>query len=251
MIHFPPIKTGRLDVRLRELTVAQAVQLAATPLTHHETAADMLLSFIVDSAGGQHQHPATWTVQERMFVVAHYIAHTSDGGGNFALGDGRFLDYLQASVDAAPELADAGQACGDAWSMRQLTGAEAVAMQSFCRSRMDWLTADMAARLFVPGADEPPRPDPVQAPGNFTAWLQERMSVFQQMPESDFEELFEAYERGRQALHHLFWLSFDDHGHVVLPTTTEGGDQRMAPARFPAATAVGRVTRWMGQRPDR
>lgn len=248
MIHFPPILTARLNVQLRELTLKEAVELAATPLALHETATAALLAFIVEKAAGPNDKPGAWTVQERMFVVAHYIACTTEG--NFSLGDGRFLDYLQGDIDAAPELVDVGQACGDAWRMRQLTGDEALAMESVCKSRMDWLTADMAARLVVVGKDEG-RPDASTRPADFAAWLTERKGVLQAMPESEFEELFDAYERGRAELHHLFWLGFEDDGHVVLPKTTEGGGESLAPARFPVAAVIGRVARYLGQRPDR
>lgn len=186
-------------------------------------------------------------------VVAHYIAYVGTEGGNFKVGAGRFLDYLVADVDAAPEDADVGAACGDAWRMRQLTGAEAVVVERLCTSRVDWLLCDMAARLYVPGGDdESARPDPVDKPGLYAEWLSERLTVFRAMAESEVDELFEAYERGRAALHHLFWLSFDDHGHVTLPKPDmEGGTSELAPARFPAASAIGRIARWLGARPGR
>lgn len=251
MIHFPPLQTGRLDVRLRELTLVEAVDLAAVPPHAHEAATEALLRAVVTQANGV-PDPARWTIQERMLVVAHYIAHAGSDGANFAIGAGRFLDYLVNEVDTAPDDADAGEACGDVWRMRQLTGAEALAAERLCTSRVDWLLCDMAARLYVPGStDEAARPDPVDKPGPYAEWLSERLSVFRAMPESDVEALFEAYERGRAALHHLFFLSFDDTGHVTLPKPTmEGGTSALAPARFPAAAGVGRLARWLGARPD-
>lgn len=247
MIHFPPIQTGRLNVRLRELTLREALALAATPLKKHEAATAQLLGYIVATAEGQHADPRAWTVQERMLVVAHYIACTVEGGGNFAIGDGHFLDYLDHDVDAAPAEVDAGEAAGDQWRMRQLTGAEAEAMEGLCTSRQEWLCADMAARLHAAGEAGPERPDPVSSPGPYATWLSERREVFMDMPESDFEALFGAYERGRAALHHLFWLGFDNEGHEALARAKGGGaGTELAPARFPAASCVGDLARWLG-----
>lgn len=245
MIHFPRIQTPRLNVHLRELTIGEAVNLASTPLGKHEVATAALLASIVMETSGPNNHAGRWTVQERMFVVAHYIACTSDVG-NFEIGDGRFLDYLQTSPDTAPESVDVGQACGDTWHMRQLTGDEALAMEQVCTSHLHWQAADMAARLYVPGKEE--RPDASERPADFTAWLQERKDVFLAMPESDFEALFSVYERGRVELNHLFWLGFDESGHTVLPKATEGGGSVRAPARFPVAAAVGRIAGWLGAR---
>lgn len=245
MIHFPPIKTARLNVQLRELTMREAVMLAATPLVKHEAATTALLKVIVESASGEHAVPGRWTVQERMFVVAHYIACTSDAGGNFAIGDGRFLDYLIADVDGAPDAVDVGEACGDQWRVRQITGDEAAAIESVCATRLDWLAADMAARLCVAGKDEG-RPDATARPSEFAAWVAERAGVFKDMPEGDFEALFGIYAIGRDRLQHLFRIEVDAAGYVALPKDMEGGGQRLAPARFSVASALGRLAQILG-----
>lgn len=241
MIHFPPLLTARLNVQLRELTMREAVTLAATPLGKHEAAATALLALIVESAKGPNDRPGRWTVQERMFVVAHYIACTSESG-NFPVGDGAFLDYLLAEKDAAPDAVDVGEACGDRWRLRQLTGDEAAAIESICTTRFDWLAADMAARLSVIGADEG-RPDASARPAEFAAWVAERKDVMQQMPESDFEALLLAYRRGLDELTHLFNIELDAAGHVALPKTSEGRGRVLSPARFPASAAIGRTAK--------
>jgi hypothetical protein len=243
VIHFPPLRTGRLNVQLRELTIREAVGLAAMPPSAHEAATTALLKLIVVEANGPNQEQGRWTVQERMFVVAHYLACTAETG-NFQIGEGRFLDYLRGDIDAAPGEVDAGEACGDQWRARQLTGDEAVAAEGLCRDRLNWVAADMAARLYVPGEDGPKRPDASEAPAAFSAWLAERTAVIESMAESDFEQVFAAYRRGLEGLQHLFWLEFDEGGHVVMPK--EGG-AALAPARFPVAAALGAVSRILGE----
>jgi hypothetical protein len=239
MIHFPPLRTKRLDVKLRELRLREAVELAAIPPHLFERATTALLACVVQDMSEATPAIDAWTIQERTMAVAHYLAHATDGEPNFAVGEGAFLDYLDAHRDEAPGEIEAGRACGDDWVMSQLTGAQAEAMESFCRSRLDWLTADMAARLHVRGKETPPATADLVA---YTEWLSERASVFRDFPESDFEELYALYATGLPRLHHLFALDFDDMGHVLLPAAAkEGGAALLAPARFRAASCVGRI----------
>lgn len=247
MIDFPILRM-RMEVQLRELTMREAISLAAMPPARHEAATDRLLSYVVASVRGDGavSDPRAWTVQERMMAVAHYIACTADGGGNFEIGEGHFLDYLDAAADRVHDEVDVGEACGDQWRMRQLSGAEALAIESVCATRIEWIHADMAARLYSNSEHGSARPDPMTRAGDYAVWLQERREVFRDLPESDFEALFAAYERGRSALHHLFWVGFDDAGLVVLPKTEGGTGVELRPARFPVASTVGRLARWLG-----
>lgn len=243
MIHFPPLRTRRLDVQLRELTLRESIELAAVPPHLHERATTALIACTVKTTGSGTPSIEEWTVQERAMVVAHYLASVTDGEANFAVGEGRFLDYLDAERDAAPDECEVGQACGDDWIMTQLTGRQAECMEAFCRSRVDWLLADMAARLRVAGKESPP---PVASGmGAYQEWLQARAETIRDFPESDFEELYAAYVRGLAQLHHLFALDFDDEGHIVLPSQKEGGAV-MAPARFRPAACVGRLAQALG-----
>lgn len=253
MIHFPPLITKRLNVQLRELSAREAVDLAATPLERHETAMSALLALIVKSAKGDHSEPGRWTVQERMAVMAHFLAFTSDGGRNFPIGDGVLLDYLQPGDDFPGLVADAGEACGDAWQVKQLTGDEAVCMEAMCRSDFDWITCDMAARLLSAGkTDEAPAPDATDSPGSYSEWLAARKAAFEALPESEFWELRIAYLGGLAKLRHLFDLGFDAVGHVVTAKAKEdGSSSELAPARFPVAACITRVSFFLGARFDR
>jgi hypothetical protein len=247
MIYFRPLETKRLSVQLRELTIQQAVELAAIPVHKHEAAVSALLGHIVKSAAGEHREPGRWTVQERMLVVAHYIACTTEGAGNFAIGQsGQFLDYLDEAVDAAPASAEAGEACGDLWRVRQVSGDEARVMEGLCSSRFDWVAADMAARMEEPGGEAETRPDATVNPGQFAQWLHDRVTLFKAMPETDFEAMFTAYRRGLVELHHLFWVELADEGYVALPR--KGGGASAAPARFQASSALGALALELGAR---
>jgi hypothetical protein len=250
LIHFPPAVTTKLNVQLRELTMREAVELAATPLGRHEAAATALLDRIVLTAGGPHSDRRLWTVQERMFIVAHYIACTTDGPGNFELGDGSLLDYLLADQDSAPDQVDVGPACGNRWTVKQLVGAEAIAVEALSARRADWVTADMAARLRCDDPDDPPAPDPANDPGRYAAWLAAQKKGIDDLPESDFEELFAVYRAGLVPLEHLFRVEFDHQGLIVMPKAKAkargGGDASLSPARFPLASCLGRVASILG-----
>lgn len=244
MIHFPPLRTSRLDVQLQELTIAQAVDLAAVPPDKHEAAITGLLRHAVQEARGEHTDPARWTVQERILAVAHYTAATAEEGGNFHVGAGRLLDYLDAQADTVQAQADGGTALGHRWEVRQLIGAEAEAMEGICASRLDWVTADMAARLRdLDDEADGKAPSAADAPGPYADWLAQRADKMRRLPESDFADLFRAYRTGRDALHHIFRLEHDEQGHIVMPMKQEVGGQLLAPARFPVSACITELAR--------
>lgn len=250
MIYFPPLRTARLDVQLREMTIDEEITLAATPLDKHEAATAALLAAVVKEARGEHADPGRWTVQERMLVVAHYIAATAAEGGNFAVGEGSFLDYLDAKVDSAPAQVEAGEACGDRWMVRQVTGDEAQIIESMCTARKDWVAADMAARMRAVGSEtDASAPDATDKPGDYGTWLDTRKSAMLALPTSDFADMWAVYLAGLRDLHHLFALDLDDAGYLAEPMTTEAGGQQLAPVRFSVAAAITDLARHLSSRP--
>lgn len=246
MLHFPRLLTARLDVQLRELTMREAVALAATPLNRHEAAAAAFLALVVAEARGPHAEPGRWTVQERMLVVAHYLAAAGGEGANFSIGAGRFLDFLHPAADHPGDECDAGDACGDRWRIKQLTGDEALAMEPLCKTRFDWLAASMAAQMTAATESGPARPDATSQPAAYVDWLSERLQLLKELPEGDFVDLFGAYSTGKRALFHLFELDADAAGHIALARTDGGGDRLSAPARFPVGSAIGDVAQILG-----
>lgn len=248
MIHFRPIVTSRLNVQLRELTMRQALEVAAVPPQQDEAATTVLLRSCIQSSTGRVSDPAQWTVQECMLVRAHYLSAVADDGPNFSVGKGRFLDYLLADMDAVVDSADAGKACGDHWRAHQLTGAQAEIMERMCQSRNDWLVADMAARLHAEDDEDDRPPDAVADPNAYGEWLAKRRDVILGLSEGEFLDLFGAYQAGLAELRHLFDIGFDAAGHLALPINREdGGDTMLAPARFPARSCVSRLAILLGE----
>lgn len=248
MIFFPLLRAGRIAVQLRELTIAESIDLAAIPPERDELATTRLLQLVVKHAEGEYTDPRAWTIQERLMVKVHYLAHTDMESPNFAIGvDGaRLTDYLRLDLDGTPASVHMGDALGSSWTVRQLIGAEAEAMESLCSARFDWITADMAARLRTDsdsGEDAPP--DVLADAPAYKAWLKARIDVFKAMPESEYCTLLGICQAGCDQLAHLMLLGLDEGGFIVLPAQ-EGSGADMAPARFPVPALLSDVACILG-----
>lgn len=239
MIHIPVLRTRRLTVQLKELSLGESIALAAMPVQFEEAACTAFLRRAVVSCKGI-EDPAQWTVQERMLGVCHYLAAVADDGPDFSLGEGRYSDYLDGTADMTPGQVDVGEVGGDAWRMRHLTGVMAESIERMAgevegvSGRLHWLLGSMAAQMVRAG--ETP-PDPCEGEGIFDEYLVARMRVMAGFPASDFEVLAVRHAQGRDKLHHLFHTEFSSDGLVALPKG--GGD--LPPARFPARTCLTRM----------
>ena len=248
MIHFAPIRTRRLSVRLKEISIGDAIKLCTMAPERHEAAATEFLQMVLDEAKRLSEahvtDPRAWTVQERMWCIASYLCVVSDGDFNFKVGDdAHFSDYLLAGVDlpaiSTVKLSEIG---GDKWTMRPLFGAEAEAIE-LCQyeregkaGRFHWITGAMAAQLRRNGEDAP---DAIISHVDYVRWLRERVKVFEKYSESDFTALLREFWIGQDKLSHFFRISFDNFGIVALPTQEAG--EKICPARFPAVTCVSRI----------
>lgn len=236
MLYFPPLRTRRLDVTLRELTMAEAIELTHINPDTHEAATAALLVRIVKEARGAHADPRRWTLQERAVVVAHYFGVTLDEP-NFEVGGGHYHDYLDAAADYPGDESEPFEACGKIWRVRHVLGAEAEMLEALSASRRHWIVGDMAMRLMRDDTDT--RPDATDEPGRYGEWLQQRMHELNGLPETEFAQLYAACHQHVQQLRHLFDLGCDKHGYTVLPRTEAGaGGVALAPTRFPVAACL-------------
>lgn len=257
MIHFPPLRTRRLTVQLRELTISESVAIASMPPHLEEAECTAFLRAAVQSAQGI-EDPAQWTVQERMLAVCHYLASTSDDGPDFAIGGGHYSDYLDGATDIQTQapMIELGELGGDTWKIQNLTGrmAESIermegeiqnaAGQPFT-GRLHWILGGMAAQLVRASEDAP---DAAMADGAFDEYLVERMRVMVAFPSSDFEVLMGMYLTGRQKLNHLFKIEFSPSGVLAMPKG--GAAANLPPARFPVRTCLSRVALELVGKPD-
>jgi hypothetical protein len=248
MKHFPILRTQRLTVQLRELSIGQSVNLAGIPDHTFETACTAFLRAAVESVQGV-EDPLHWTVQERCFGVAHYLACVTDDDPDFSLGAGKFTDYLEAETDHYVDQVEIGEIAGDHWQIRQLTGAMAESIERLvgeldAPGRLHWLLGAMAAQLVRKNEDMPE----LESESAYDQWLLNRMRVFGAFPDSDFELLMGAYLAGLDSLHHLFAIHFDDRGIVVLPR--KGADGSLPPARFPVLSCLSKTARALAGKHD-
>lgn len=250
MIHFPILRTRRLTVQLRELSIVESVAIAGMPEHLEEASCTALLRYATESVKGV-EDPAHWTVQERILAVCQYLASVSEDGPDFSIGKGRYSDYLDGAADISLEAVEVGDVGGDAWSVRHLTGAMAESIERMegevagVSERFHWLLGGMAAQMVRAGEDAH---DAIDGEGKFDEWLVSRMRVMGGFPDSDFTLLMSKYADGREKLHHLFRIEFTDEGIVAMPKGGTVGD--LPPARFPARTCISRIAHELGGKPD-
>ncbi len=65
------------------------------------------------------------------------------------------------------------------------------------------------------------------------------MKVMAGYPESDFNSLLGLYFTGREKLHHLFRIEFNNNGIVTLPRGGAASD--LPPARFPVSACLSNI----------
>jgi len=257
MVHFPLLRTRRLTVQLRELTIGESIAIASMPPHLPEAECTAFLRAAIHSAQGV-EDTADWTVQERMLAVCHYLAATAEDGPDFSLGEGHYSDYLDGAIDIQPQTPqiEVGELSGDVWHMRHLTGRMAESIERMAgevqdavgqplAGRLHWLLGGMAAQMVRTSETVP---DANVAEGAFDEWLVARMRVMSAFSESDFAALMSLYFEGREKLRHLFRIEFSKDGIVAMPKG--GAAANLPPARFPVRAALSRLALELVGKPD-
>lgn len=251
MIFFPVLRTHRLTVQMRELSIGEGIELAAMPTHMTEANNSAFLSKVVQEVSGVGDLKA-WTVQERALAICHYLASTSENGPDFSVGKGRYSDYLDGESGNKAGIPDIelGRFADDVWRLRHLTGYMVESIERMtgeietAQGRFHWMLGAMACQLIREGED---CPDPADGEGVFDAFLVNRMRIFSAFPESEFAPLFLAYLSARKDLEHLFYTEFGEEGLLILP---KGGDASgLPPARFPAHSCVSQLAKDLGGKP--
>jgi hypothetical protein len=244
-MHIPALRTTRFTLTLRELTIGEALSLAAMPTGAHEASITALLRAATADAKGL-ADPELWTVQERLLATCQYLAAVADDGPDFAVGPGRYSDYLMAERDYPCDTVDAAEVGGDHWRVGHLLGAHAGAIERTAgeipvlNPRAHWLIGRMAAQLHCDSAPA------LDTEGDTDAALVARMRVLCDYPESVFVRLQVAFWAALPALDHLFLIDADDTGMIALPKEAAA---TLPPVRFPARTGITSVAEQLGGQP--
>lgn len=240
-IHFPILRSKRLTVQLKELSIAQSIALAQMPIHAEQQTITAFLTAAIESATVD--DVTQWTVAERTLAVCHYLSSVVDDGPDFAVGEnGHYTDYLDGDNDikAIDAVVDVGELGGDSWQVRHLTGWAAETIERLdgaldnIAGRLHWLIGTMAAQLVRKGED---------CPVLFEEdWLLHRMKTLAALSESDFITLSFLHQTGVDTLYHLFSINFDNDGLLVLPV--KGSD--LPPARFRVRACLTGFSQRMG-----
>jgi hypothetical protein len=250
MIRFEPLRTARLDVRLRELSFGDEIALCQTHETAHEATMSEFLRRAVEYAGVPSPRHVSdtraWTVGERLFALAHYCVHTREDRPDYAVTDTSTLsDYLDVARDL-PEPSTFEEA-GDTWTLHPLTGAMAEAIESLQGSTTltgvaHWMTAAMAAQLLRASDHEQGVPDAVVDATGYVKWLAKRIAVMAGLPASTFDRMYAQYRIALDRDTQFFRIWFDREGVIVLPKLLPHGAQAVTPAaRFLVRSVVGEL----------
>jgi hypothetical protein len=251
MIIFPGLRTKRLAVTLREITLGEAIAVCRLPADRNEATTTEFLRRVADGAQAPTKayvtDPRLWTVEERTRLVCHYLSQVSSSGADFAVGDGKLSDYLRFTADLSAAEVPLGDVAGKARVLRPLLGVHVEMLERFCTSRGDWLHGMIACQIHE--ADQP-EPDYLAFTDiQLIEWGRARFDSLRKLPESDFEELYAAWVEGRRAIEHFFVTAVDDEGVVFFPQDmTEAGPK--TPVRFLALPCISKGTRELFAGPD-
>lgn len=244
MILFPYLRTRRMAVRLREISLGEAISICRLPADRHEATTTEFLRFAAHNAETPTDRhvadPRLMTVQERALLVCHYLSQVSDEGADFSVGgDGKLSDYVVFDADLMVDQTPVGEVAGVPYIFKPLLGVHAEILERLCSGRGDWLIGLMACQMH-PSEDLAPDYSAMTDP-QLLEWCKGRMDIIRAMPESDFEALYVEYSAGSVKLKHYFSVNVDGDGLVFEPQGTEAGNQY--PARFRALSCVSPATR--------
>lgn len=259
MINFSPLRTKRLSVKLKEISMIDAIRLCSIPQDNHEAATSEFLQCVIASAetpSAKHvSDPRSWTVQERMFTVGHYLAHVGDTPDFELAGESRYSDYIMHGKDVGAFPVEVGEVGDDHWSISPLIGASAEAIERLtgdiagATGRFHWLCGCMAAQMTMKDEEEE-IPDPIIDFNVYLVWLEKRMTTIAHFPESQWVQLLGLYLEGSQKVEHLFNIDVDSVGLLAKQIhNTEAGATELPSARFPVSTLVSEVAIRFGGKP--
>ncbi|WP_236167387.1 hypothetical protein [Pseudomonas fulva] len=246
MKYIPPINTARISVELHEPDMDSNERTLEIPAQFEQRTATELLRGIIKpiERPGAVADPRMWSVNERMFVIASYMSATREDGPNFPIGEGTFSDYL---LDGTDYVAEVPFECdGRALVYSPLHGYQAevietlLAAGNYSNTAYSWWKACIAA--CVRGADEEPLP--YRDDAQYEALLVGRIESVGGLSDSAFVELFDAYQVAAQSGAHMVYAITNAYGVLAAQVSEPSeGVPELAPARFPARSAISRRAR--------
>jgi len=243
MKYINPINTRRISVEMSEMLIEDVEKLCEIPAVYEQRTVSELLRRVCKPVDRPNAvaDPRFWSINERIYVVANYMAATRDDGPDFPVGGGNFSDFLINAQDHdyvgdIPFSFDGNDAL-----YTPLLGYQAeiietlIAGGTYKPTDFSWWCATIAA--CVRGANE--EPEPYVDDASYEAWLVKRIANHRKLPASEFVKLFHAYESVRDSGAHLVHAVTCVHGVVAHPVSVRAeGEPELAPAIFPSRSCI-------------
>lgn len=246
MIIFSNIRTKRLAVRLREISIEEAIAVCRLPAERYEATTTEFLRCVARDAEtptpAYVRDPRLMTVEERTLLVCHYLAQVSPGGPDFAVGDGgKLSDYILFANDITVQSVEMVLTGDVRKVVHPLLGIHAEILERLCTTRGDWVVGMMACQIH---SSATPAPDyTAMTDVELIEWCQGRMKAIKAMAESDMEEMYLQFEDSSSKLRHFFITGADDGGLVFWPQASAEEAGQINPARFRALFCIAEFTR--------
>lgn len=237
MIGFSEIRTKRFSFKLKELTVRQSRDLCNKNNVFIEKMRSDFLGYVVENLKWNDEYKALnldledLTISERLLIESQYLLATS-ADGDFLIGDYKYSDYLffdkQYNHDFTVFTINNLE-----YIQKQITGKMILEVEEFIYSnidkptRFDWWLALIGISVSLKNDEKEKE-------------LKEKVKELESLTEVEFLKIFDCFLQALDKLEHLFKLSVDDKGVVVLPKIDDEGVE-LYPARFCSITAVNRL----------
>ena len=228
---------------MHELSARDAIALCQMPADQCEYGATELLKRILDEPKdirkGQITDCRLWTVQERAFAIAHYLAGVI--GGDFQIGEaGRYSDYImETGISGPPEALSIGMIGGAEWMLQPMLGWHAESIERLIQAeeltddRKGWLIGAIAVQVYR--FDEGRLDCASELDTKIDEMVHARASALMELPESDLMALVMAYFDRSPETDHIFHLTICEDGLGFLPAKEVAGNP---PARFHFSMAI-------------
>ncbi len=219
--------TKRINAKMRELTLRQAIDLCEIPDEFNELGISRALEAVITETT---LPLSEWTIQERIAALIHYI--TAQERGDWQVADGvNVSDYL---IDSDYPLSNY---LFDDFEIIPLTAKYVEAIERACNSlkkgrRGDWVVSAMAISIRKCGQ--------VWDDEVIDELIAVNSKKLLDLPESEFSNLVEHFFAAQVHLAHGVAITFSDNGIAVLP---QKGGSDLPSVRFQFNAIISETTR--------
>lgn len=219
MLNFDPIHIGENSYKLNEITFNEALKVSAVDAKLNEKRISEFLSHSLKDGS----LPLKMTEQERIFLMLKYVQNQTN-----TLFSSE-ADLSNCFLDQTTWLE---QITEQGITVRQLNGNEAEYLEAHCMNAAEWIACMLAFQISYENHGHlgsfPDRGLPDLAYKNQFSL---RLNYLKSLPQSDFDLIYQDFQKLNNQLFTHVQLSVNNDGFVVL----RGADD--APLRFRASTA--------------